>query len=61
DGFSTSTLGAGFTQVVFTFELTAALFVNGIAVALVIGLIGGIFPAWRAARVPVVTAFQGGE
>ncbi|MEM6605103.1 MAG: ABC transporter permease, partial [Pseudomonadota bacterium] len=60
DGFSTSTLGAGFTQVVFTFELTAALFVNGIAVALVIGLIGGIFPAWRAARVPVVTAFQGG-
>ncbi|MEM8815449.1 MAG: FtsX-like permease family protein [Pseudomonadota bacterium] len=61
DGFSASTLGAGFTQVVFTFELTPELFVNGILLALAIGLIGGLFPAWRAARVPVVMAFQGGE
>ena len=61
DGFSTSTLGASFTQVVFTFELTPELFVNGILLALTIGLIGGLFPAWRAARVPVVMAFQGGE
>ncbi|MEL7313261.1 MAG: FtsX-like permease family protein [Pseudomonadota bacterium] len=61
DGFSASTLGAGFTQVVFTFELTPALFVNGIIMAIIIGMVGGLFPAWRAARVPVVSAFQGGE
>lgn len=61
DGFSASTLGASFTQVVFTFELTPELFRNGIILALAIGLIGGFFPAWRSARVPVVTAFQGGE
>ncbi|MEL7185413.1 MAG: ABC transporter permease [Pseudomonadota bacterium] len=61
DGFSASTLGASFTQIVFTFELTPELFQNGIVMALVIGLVGGIFPAWRAARVPVVLAFQGGE
>jgi len=61
DGLSTSTLGASFTQVVFTFELTPALFRDGIVLALAIGLIGGVFPAWRAARVPVVTAFSGGE
>ncbi len=61
DGFSASTLGASFTQVVFTFELTPALFRNGILLALAIGLVGGLFPAWRAARVPVVVAFQGGE
>lgn len=61
DGFSASTLGASFTQVVFTFELTPELFRNGIIVALAIGFIGGFFPAWRSARVPVVTAFQGGE
>lgn len=61
DGLSTSTMGASFTQVVFTFELTPALFRDGILMALVIGLVGGLFPAWRAARVPVVTAFSGGE
>ena len=61
DGFQASTLGGSFTQVVFTFDLTPALFRDGIVLALAIGLIGGLFPAWRAARVPVVTAFQGGE
>lgn len=60
DGFSTSTIGASFTQVVFTFELSPQLFRNGILLALGIGLIGGLFPAWRAARVPVITAFRGG-
>lgn len=61
DGFSASTLSASFTQVVFTFELTPELFRNGILLALTIGLLGGLFPAWRAARLPVVLAFQGGE
>lgn len=61
DGFSASTLGASFTQVVFTFDLTPELFANGILLALAIGFIGGIFPAWRSASVPVVIAFQGGE
>ncbi|MFK8017111.1 MAG: ABC transporter permease [Gammaproteobacteria bacterium] len=60
DGFSTSTLGASFTQIIFTFELSPELFRNGIILALTIGLIGGIFPAWRAARVPVIAAFRGG-
>lgn len=60
DGFSASTLGASFTQVVFTFELSPQLFRNGILLALAIGLIGGVFPAWRAARVPVIAAFRHG-
>lgn len=58
DGLTTATMGPGFSQVVFTFELTPGLFQNGIVLALVIGLIGGFFPAWRAARMPVVVAFQ---
>ncbi len=58
DGRGASTLGSSFTQVVFKFELTPELFVNGIVLALTIGLIGGIFPAWRAARLPVVLAFN---
>ncbi len=60
DGLTTSTLGGNFTQVAFTFEMSPDLFLNGIILALIIGLVGGFFPAWRAARLPVVLAFRGG-
>jgi putative ABC transport system permease protein len=54
DGVSASTLGGNFTQVVFSFKLSPALIVQGVALALVVGLIGGLFPALRAARMPIV-------
>src|SRR5215813_97144 len=54
DGLSASTLGASFTQVVFRFQLTPALTAEGVILALVVGLIGGLFPAIRAARTPIV-------
>jgi putative ABC transport system permease protein len=58
DGLSASTLGGSFTQVVFRFELSAALVWQGVALALAIGLLGGVFPAWRAAHTPVAAAFR---
>jgi putative ABC transport system permease protein len=61
DGLNVSTLGSSFTQVVFRFQLTPDLFLQGVIMALIIGFISGFFPAWRAARVPVVTAFQSGR
>jgi len=60
DGLTTSTLGGNFTQVVFSFHMSADLFKSGLILALAIGLIGGFFPALRAARLPVVLAFRGG-
>ena len=54
DGFSASTLGGNFTQVVFDFKLSPALVVQGVLLALIVGLIGGLFPALRAARMPIV-------
>jgi putative ABC transport system permease protein len=54
DGVTASTLGGNFTQVVFDFKLSPALIVQGVALALVVGLIGGLFPALRAARLPIV-------
>lgn len=54
DGLTASTLGGNFTQVVFDFKLSPVLIVEGIALALVVGLIGGLFPAIRAARLPIV-------
>jgi putative ABC transport system permease protein len=59
DGMSASTLGASFTQVVFSFKLTPALAVEGVVLALIVGLIGGIFPAIRAARTPIVAGLYG--
>jgi putative ABC transport system permease protein len=59
DGFSASTLGASFTQVVFNFKLTPALIAQGVILALIVGLLGGLFPAIRAARTPIVTGLYG--
>lgn len=59
DGFSAATLGASFTQIVFSFELTPALIGQGVALALIVGLIGGLLPAIRAARMPIVQGLQG--
>ncbi len=55
DGITASTLGGNFTQVVFDFKLSPLLIGEGVALALIVGLIGGLFPALRAARLPIVT------
>jgi putative ABC transport system permease protein len=59
DGFTASTLGASFTQVVFSFQLSLALIAQGVVLALIVGLIGGLFPAIRAARMPIVAGLYG--
>lgn len=58
NGYSASTLGANFSQVVFRFHVSAALLWTGVKWALAIGFIGGLFPAVRAARLPVTTALR---
>lgn len=55
---SLSTLGANFTQVVFSFKVTWALVLNGVIIAVIIGLLGGLLPAARAARLPITTALR---
>jgi putative ABC transport system permease protein len=58
DGISAATLGSNFTQVVFALKMTPGLVMQGVILALVIGFAGGVFPAWRAARVPLLAAFK---
>jgi putative ABC transport system permease protein len=59
NGFQVSTLnGASFSQVVFDFAVTPDLLGDGLRVALVIGVVGGLFPAIRAARLPVAQALR---
>ncbi|HZX69610.1 MAG TPA: ABC transporter permease [Rhodanobacter sp.] len=57
NGYTTSTL-SGLTQVVFRFQVSPQLLWNGLKWALAIGFIGGLFPAVRAARLPVTTALR---
>jgi len=58
NGFQVSTLGASFSQVVFDFAVTPELLLDGLKAALVIGAVGGLFPAIRAARLPVAKALR---
>jgi putative ABC transport system permease protein len=59
NGFTVSTLNfQTFSQVAFAFAVTPALLVQGVIWALVIGFFGGLFPAVRAARQPVVDALR---
>ena len=59
NGYSVSTLGGNFTQIAFNFAVTPALVLQGLVWALGIGFIGGLFPAVRAARLPVTAALRG--
>jgi len=59
NGYQTSTMNwQTFSQVAFAFAVTPALLVQGILYSLAMGLIGGIFPAFRAARLPISQALR---
>lgn len=58
NNLSVSTLGQNFTQVVFNFKVTPELVMRGLVISIVIGMIGGLLPAIRAARLPVTTGLR---
>ena len=59
NGYSVSTLSPGsFTQVAFNFAVTPTLIAQGLLWALLIGFLGGLMPALRAARLPVTDALR---
>jgi len=59
DGYRAATMNwQSFSQVAFAFAVTPALLVQGVAYATVIGLIGGLLPAIRAARIPIAQALR---
>jgi putative ABC transport system permease protein len=59
DGVQTSTINfQSFSQVAFAFRVTPTLLGQGLFCALVMGLLGGILPAIRAARLPITSALR---
>ena len=59
NGYQTSTMNfSTFSQVAFAFQVTPQLLIMGLSYALIMGLIGGLFPALRAARLPIPSALR---
>jgi putative ABC transport system permease protein len=58
NGYQAATAMTGLTQVAFQFAVTPALLAAGIIFALIMGFIGGLFPAIRAARLPLAKALR---
>jgi putative ABC transport system permease protein len=59
DGYQAATMNwASFSQVAFAFAVTPPLLAAGVVYALVLGLVGGFFPAIRAARQPIATGLR---
>jgi putative ABC transport system permease protein len=59
DGYGAATMNfQTFSQIAFAFAVTPQLLLNAIILAAMIGLFGGLFPAIRAARLPIATALR---
>ena len=59
NGYTVSTLAGGsFSQTAFAFAVTVDVVQQGLTLALFVGLIGGLFPAWNAARRDITEALR---
>lgn len=59
NGYTTATMGMEtFSEIVFEFRVTPKLVVQGLVFAVIVGLIGTLFPAIRASRLPVIAALK---
>ncbi|HET7369642.1 MAG TPA: FtsX-like permease family protein [Gammaproteobacteria bacterium] len=58
NGYQAGTLAGGLQQVAFQFAVTPGLLIGGLIFALVMGFFGGLFPAIRAARLPITKALR---
>jgi putative ABC transport system permease protein len=59
NGYQATTLNwTSFTQVTFAFAVTPGILVMGLVWSLMMGLVGGLPPALRAARLPISSALR---
>lgn len=59
NGYTASTSAGGVGQLAFQFQVSPEVLWTGLKWALAIGFVGGLFPALRAARLPVAEALRG--
>ena len=60
NGITSSAGGANFAEVAFAFRIAPAALGVGILFALTMGILGGLLPALKAARLPITSALRAG-
>jgi putative ABC transport system permease protein len=59
NGIRASTMNwASFSQITFAFTVTPELLIQGLIYSLIIGLLGGLMPSLRAAKMPITTGLR---
>ena len=58
NGLASAAGGANYAEVAFAFRITAPVVITGMVLSFLMGLGGGIVPAWRASRVPITAALR---
>jgi putative ABC transport system permease protein len=58
NGNMLNTLGANFTQIVFRLSVSGPVLASGVLIAGAVGIVGGLLPAVRAARIQVAEALR---
>ncbi|MBC7819976.1 MAG: ABC transporter permease [Planctomycetaceae bacterium] len=59
NGLSTGTANwATFSEITFAFRFGPSVLLQGVIMALTMGLVGGLFPALRAVRIPIISALR---
>jgi len=55
---SGATGGANFSEIAFAFRLSPTWLVIAVVAAVMMGILGGLFPSFRAARTPITAALR---
>jgi putative ABC transport system permease protein len=58
NAMSGATGGANFSEIAFAFKLSPAWLVIAVVAAMLMGIFGGLFPSFRAARTPITAALR---
>jgi putative ABC transport system permease protein len=58
NGMSSAAGGANFAEVAFAFRVTPGSILVGMTLAVLMGIVGGLLPSFRAARMPITSALR---
>jgi putative ABC transport system permease protein len=58
NGMTSSAGGANFAEVAFAFRISSTALLVGIVFAVMMGIVGGLLPALKAARLPITSALR---